>query len=356
MIEFLTWFWISKVNPSFPGLTGMKFGSQVCVVSPEAVLALTKDYLHVQTRQRCSHELSTHTGTDFAGAKHKPPQLPILAKSWDLWSARMWHFPSCSLAAVQGFLGSLEEDREKMVGAVERQPDQRRVISIRTGCLSTAFPWLALRDGSLFCLHQASWMSGSLCMGHKLNMHREEPRPDTRLGPARCHLIPRMVLAKHETWTTGGRWAGNQEIKPRVLKHVNSRNHRTATLALENGTALLGPTAGQMLKLERQWLKASTSLRFAVLHWKATTSSNLSERCWEENCPVVCTPGCSTEANADLWIWIRKSLGRVNYYSRVNWQQERSLQTSFTCSHGVLQAWEFLFHRQTAEAHLAVYI
>lgn len=64
--------------------------------------------------------------------------------------------------------------------------------------------------------------------------------------------IPRMLLATHETSTTGGRWAGNQRIKARVLKHVNSRNHRTATLTLENGIVLLGPTAGQMLRLERQ--------------------------------------------------------------------------------------------------------
>lgn len=55
----------------------MKFGSRVCVVSPETVLALTKGYLHVQTRQRCSHGLSTQTATGFAGAKHKPPQLPV---------------------------------------------------------------------------------------------------------------------------------------------------------------------------------------------------------------------------------------------------------------------------------------
>lgn len=75
--EFLTSFWASEANPSFVVLTGMKFGSQICVASPEAVLALTKDYLHVQTRQRCSHGLSTQTGADFAGAKHKPPQLPV---------------------------------------------------------------------------------------------------------------------------------------------------------------------------------------------------------------------------------------------------------------------------------------
>lgn len=80
--EFLTCVWGSKVNASFLGLTGMKFGSQVCVVSPKAVLALTEDYLHVQTRQWCSHALSTQIGTDFAGAKCKHPQLITCQKSW----------------------------------------------------------------------------------------------------------------------------------------------------------------------------------------------------------------------------------------------------------------------------------
>lgn len=153
------------------------------------MLALPKDYLHVQTRQQCSHELNTQTGTDFAGGKHKPSQLPAENPSQDLRFVICLDVAllSCSLAAVHGFLGSLEEDREKMVGAVERQLDQRWVISIRTGCLSTAFPWLALRGGSLLCLLQVSWVKGSLCMVHKLNMHRQEPRPGTWLGPARCH-------------------------------------------------------------------------------------------------------------------------------------------------------------------------
>lgn len=75
--EFLTCVWGSKVKASFLGLTGTRFGSQVCVVSPKAVLALTEDCLHVQTRQWCSHALSTQIGTDFAGAKCKHPQLPV---------------------------------------------------------------------------------------------------------------------------------------------------------------------------------------------------------------------------------------------------------------------------------------
>lgn len=133
----------------------------------------------------------------------------ILAKAWDLSSAWMWHFLTCSLRAVQGFLGCLEEDKEKMVGAVERQLDQRQVISIRTGCLSTAFPWLALRGGSLLCLHQASWVRGSLCIGHKLNMHRQEPSPATAATSKMPLEIPKTLLAKHEIGMTGGRWAGN---------------------------------------------------------------------------------------------------------------------------------------------------
>lgn len=88
---------------------------------------------------------------------------------------------SCSLAAVLGSLGSLEEGRAKMVGAVERQPDQRWVTGIRTGCLSTAFPWVAPRGGSLLCLQQPPGE------GHTLNRHRQEPRPATWWGPARWH-------------------------------------------------------------------------------------------------------------------------------------------------------------------------
>lgn len=129
----------------------------------------------------------------------------------------MWHFLSCSLAAVQGFLGSLEEDRERMLGAVERHLDQRQVISIRTGCLSTAFLWVAPRGGSLLCLQEALWLRGSLGMGHTLNRHRQE-----RLGPVRCH------------WRFPGRsWpntrAGNRSQGSQACKQDKPQNSHTCS-------------------------------------------------------------------------------------------------------------------------------
>lgn len=136
-----------------------------------------------------------------------------------------------------------------MVVLVERQTDQRQVISIRAShqdrVSECTLPLHRTpRDGSLLCLRESVSGKGQPVHGSHIKQAQAGAHTNHVAGTSKMRLeIPRTLSAKHETCKTGGRQAGNQRIKAGVLEHVNNRNHKTTTLALENGTALSGPNS-----------------------------------------------------------------------------------------------------------------
>lgn len=141
--------------------------------------------------------LASQTSTDFACAKCKHPQLPVENPHQGL---RFLIFLDVALPIMcpgsctgLHLEKSLEEEEEMMIVLVERQTDQRQVISIRAShqdrVSECSLPlYLTPREtGHSFVCIKASQVRGSLCMGHTSNKQRQEPRQNMWLRPARCN-------------------------------------------------------------------------------------------------------------------------------------------------------------------------
>lgn len=162
--------------------------------------------------------LAAQTGTDFACAKCKHPQLPVenprqglrFLICLDVALPIMCPGSCAGLHLEQ----SLEEGKVKMVVLVERQTDQRQAINIsashqdRVSEFSLPLHRTRKPGHSFVCL-KAFWVRGSLCMGHTSNKHRQEPRPNTWLGPARCD---RRYLQRSRPNTRPERLVGGRQV------------------------------------------------------------------------------------------------------------------------------------------------
>lgn len=109
--ELLIWFWASKVRPSFLGLADMKLRCQICIVSLKAALGLAKDYLHVQTRQWCSHVLSCTNRYWFCLCKMQTPSITCGKSLPRLETSDLLGCGTSYVVAVQVFTWSLEGDK-----------------------------------------------------------------------------------------------------------------------------------------------------------------------------------------------------------------------------------------------------
>ena len=119
----------------------------------------------------------------------------------------MWHFLSCALAAAQVFIWrrAWRETREKMVVLVERQTDQRRVISIGAShqdrVSERSLPLHCTpRDGSLLCLRESVSGKGQPVHGSHIRQAQAGAQTNHVAGTSKMRLeIPRTLSAKHET-------------------------------------------------------------------------------------------------------------------------------------------------------------